>query len=1043
MASKKLSLLCIALLGASVVLAAGPEQPTKLSQEQLGAAKAAPTAKQTDPLTPPSESAAGGSGAGSRQGGEDCGTAFEITGIPFTDTGTTVGHANDYDAVCPDEGSTAPDVVYSYTPEADVLIGIELCDSLYDTKVYVFEGDCTGHDIVCNDDACGDDGYKSQILGVEMDAGVTYYIVVDGSGEEAGEYTITVDESTATSCPANTFWGQEPTWPTGGVAGTSEDSLGYRRYEDFSGVTQEIIDIHFWGLSMFYSGGWEGCAGEDPMPLEVTFYPDVDGMPGPAAHEYTLTIPLVDTGGSHAGFPIYSLDADLDTPMTLSDGWCSIQGLTSPDPDCWFLWMSHGISGEGYSLFESGGEIAPDDFDLSLCLTGFNPPGACCDDSTGVCENDVLLLSCVGGRYWLDGVCADVTPECGLGTGACCHSATGECGEAMLFADCAAGGGIWLGRGTTCDMCLCVYLCDLTGVEDEACGEDTNGGCPEYLLGDCNCDGSVDFFDIDPFVLAITNPVLYVLTYPDCSINTADCNEDGSVDFFDIDPFVALITGGGARAIQPDASDIACGAEICGTVWADDGTRDTDWYRIVVAEPTKITLTLYAEFPAILGFVGVYTSGQGDCDDGFTGSIAPFEASDDDCTTATVVESMCLPAGTHYAFVSYNGHDDGLPGDKCVSYNDYGLIVSCEQPCDPLCELPCVGTPESEACGEDINGGCNMLPDEPVFEPIGIGETVCGTSWMAGGTRDTDWYEFTFTVDDMPPGASGLDVRLQLRSEFDAVFGQVEPVVPGVVGCEEDEEGEYIHITGFISPNWDSLPCDEIPQEGYIGCLAPGTYWFFVAPNWGGYYPCDALNDYALELFAEGCGCDVDCPPGTPGEDYFLEDEPVCYDDYDDLHNGGCWALEDWEYNPDDAGGTGTGLPNYVPIGLGEYWCGQSGTYVKDGGAEQWNDDDWYGFTFTSTKTVRVQFEMSFLPVFWFFKVTSTDPANPCTDLEQVELWDNAGIYQSCTISNHYTEACFEPGEYFFTVAPKLFSGLICGVDSQYWFRVRDGLTCP
>ncbi len=64
------------------------------------------------------------------------------------------------------------------------------------------------------------------------------------------------------------------------------------------------------------------------------------------------------------------------------------------------------------------------------------------------------------------------------------------------------------------------------------------------LLGDLNCDGSVNFFDIDPFVLAVTDPVAYESAYPDCNILNADCNEDGAVDFFDIDPFVALITGG-------------------------------------------------------------------------------------------------------------------------------------------------------------------------------------------------------------------------------------------------------------------------------------------------------------------------------------------------------------------------------------------------------------------------------------------------------------------------------------------------------------------
>ncbi len=61
--------------------------------------------------------------------------------------------------------------------------------------------------------------------------------------------------------------------------------------------------------------------------------------------------------------------------------------------------------------------------------------------------------------------------------------------------------------------------------------------------GDCNCDGTVDFFDIGAFVMAITDPAAYAEAYPDCDIMTADTNGDGVVDFFDIDSFVALIVG--------------------------------------------------------------------------------------------------------------------------------------------------------------------------------------------------------------------------------------------------------------------------------------------------------------------------------------------------------------------------------------------------------------------------------------------------------------------------------------------------------------------
>jgi predicted outer membrane repeat protein len=66
-----------------------------------------------------------------------------------------------------------------------------------------------------------------------------------------------------------------------------------------------------------------------------------------------------------------------------------------------------------------------------------------------------------------------------------------------------------------------------------------------FVYGDLNCDGAVDFGDINPYVLALTDPAAYGTTFPACDVLNADINVDGTVDFRDINPFVALLTGGG------------------------------------------------------------------------------------------------------------------------------------------------------------------------------------------------------------------------------------------------------------------------------------------------------------------------------------------------------------------------------------------------------------------------------------------------------------------------------------------------------------------
>ena len=128
-----------------------------------------------------------------REGGETIGSAVIIAGLPYYDGGNTCDNIDDYDEVCPFTGSTSPDVVYSYTPGASQFLYIDLCSSVYDTKVFVYENSYTpGSPYACNDDACGTDGFKSYIGPLAVTAGNTYYIVVDGYLGDCGEYNISV-----------------------------------------------------------------------------------------------------------------------------------------------------------------------------------------------------------------------------------------------------------------------------------------------------------------------------------------------------------------------------------------------------------------------------------------------------------------------------------------------------------------------------------------------------------------------------------------------------------------------------------------------------------------------------------------------------------------------------------------------------------------------------------------------------------------------------------------------------------------------------------
>jgi len=129
---------------------------------------------------------------GSRAGGEDIATAVVISALPFNDTGNTCGNLDDYDEVCPYDGSTSPDVVYVYSPSINEVVDITLCNgSGYDTKLFVYENSHTpGIPFACNDDTCP--GNVSALPGLNLTGGNSYYLVVDGYGGGCGDYVIDV-----------------------------------------------------------------------------------------------------------------------------------------------------------------------------------------------------------------------------------------------------------------------------------------------------------------------------------------------------------------------------------------------------------------------------------------------------------------------------------------------------------------------------------------------------------------------------------------------------------------------------------------------------------------------------------------------------------------------------------------------------------------------------------------------------------------------------------------------------------------------------------
>jgi hypothetical protein len=348
--------------------------------------------------------------------------------------------------------------------------------------------------------------------------------------------------ATPTDCPANSLFAQQRDGPDDFLAGTSEVDPGLHRFENFSGVGGSIDGLVWWGLDLDYLGGnlWAECAEPDPTFI-ISFHEDAAGVPGRQICSHTLPAKRVPLGELYLGAELNEYSVSLPEPCTLVNGWVSIVG--AGDSECWFLWMSAGL---GASYCDGCAEPF-DGMDYSICLLGEEGGafGACCDDSTGTCLDNVEISDCTASnlRFQPDASCAQLEPPCGVQLGACCFP-DATC-SILEPDDCTGVGGSWLGANSSCASCPCITPCPDGAVEE---GE----------------------------------PV---------------CATDYDDQF-----------NGGCWAQRASFSTIEPGQAICGLsgvfqVTGDSPQPDTDWYEFIATEPTTLTWSAEAEFPSQIAIV--------------------------------------------------------------------------------------------------------------------------------------------------------------------------------------------------------------------------------------------------------------------------------------------------------------------------------------------------------------------------------------------------------------------------------------------------------
>lgn len=161
---------------------------------------------------------------------------------------------------------------------------------------------------------------------------------------------------------------QSPTSPyEDWYAYTSDLNSQYRCYDNFWDVNEPICDIHWWGLSLYWTGTeWIQCDPEG-MLFEIAFFTDNGGVPGDLVCIYSDISPDRTFYDTYNSWSCYEWSYVLDPCCQLSNGWVSIAGSYSPE-SCWFLWMN---SPDGDLIcLQVGGTPEWKEDDLAFELTG-------------------------------------------------------------------------------------------------------------------------------------------------------------------------------------------------------------------------------------------------------------------------------------------------------------------------------------------------------------------------------------------------------------------------------------------------------------------------------------------------------------------------------------------------------------------------------------------------------------------------------------------------------------------------------------------------
>ena len=175
-------------------------------------------------------------------------------------------------------------------------------------------------------------------------------------------------------CPVNSIFSQPPvSWANAYFSDEGTTNHSQNIFDLFSGLTENIAGITFWGI---LSDG-SGCYPGGPVDFDIAFYQDNAGSVGTLVQSFTISVTPTVTGSIFCGSQILKFDVTLPSSVSLSNGWASVVRKNPGNLPCSFAWLNTTTGDNSFAWNQSGGSYnyqTGTGYNASFCLTGSTAP---------------------------------------------------------------------------------------------------------------------------------------------------------------------------------------------------------------------------------------------------------------------------------------------------------------------------------------------------------------------------------------------------------------------------------------------------------------------------------------------------------------------------------------------------------------------------------------------------------------------------------------------------------------------------------------------